>query len=312
MLLQIGSQGIAVGVVQQKLRDLGFDITADCTYGPITAHAVRSFQAQAGIAVDGIVGPETLRALGLETALLQATLDAWRQLTSFRPPLEIQRLVRDKGVNWYVHRIEQGCGDINLDFYPVRINQLPVIDGKEITAENLLLAVRRSFNQFIDTSIAELEPYDLEDEPLWMGGNPAGAVLHIGINAPGLTVHKGAVVVAHATPSNWIFSTIWTVDDLNHPVSGNRQFGFLEQDNDSTIFYTRSADRITGSAPAPQAGLIFDTADKLWRSLQRGVARYVNQNDGQAQVLPQAAVSQRLDWNIFGRELHHPKIKWLP
>ncbi len=312
MLLKIGSWDLAVAVVQQRLCDLGFDITADGIFGPETESVIRSFQSQEGIGKDDKGESEMLCALGLEPDLLQKTLAAWQQLANFRPPLKIQKLIRDKGVNWYVHRIEQGHGDINLDFYPVKVNKLPVVHGKKATAAKLLSTIRRSFNQFVDSSIAAFEPYDPDDQPLWTHSNPFGAVLHIDINIPGLNVKNGAVVVANAAHTDWVFSTIWTVDDTSHPVSGARQFGYLEQTNDAHIFYTRAANRITSDALKRESERVFDTADKLWRTFQKRMAHYVNQNGGQAQVLPQATISQRHDWDTFRSELYAPRIEWLP
>ena len=50
--------------VQQALAKLGFDPgKADGKDGPNTQKAVRAFQAQASIKIDGIVGPETRQAL---------------------------------------------------------------------------------------------------------------------------------------------------------------------------------------------------------------------------------------------------------
>ena len=46
--------------VQKKL-----GVTADGVIGPQTRRAVRRFQRRKGLAVDGVIGPETLRALGL-------------------------------------------------------------------------------------------------------------------------------------------------------------------------------------------------------------------------------------------------------
>ena len=47
--------------VQQKL-----GIAADGVVGPQTRRAVRRFQRRNGLTVDGVIGPETLRALGIE------------------------------------------------------------------------------------------------------------------------------------------------------------------------------------------------------------------------------------------------------
>ncbi|NET32347.1 MAG: peptidoglycan-binding protein [Cyanothece sp. SIO1E1] len=41
------------------------DITADSFFGPAPENAVKQFQAQTGLAEDGIVGPGTLEASGL-------------------------------------------------------------------------------------------------------------------------------------------------------------------------------------------------------------------------------------------------------
>ncbi|WP_336622308.1 peptidoglycan-binding domain-containing protein [Chlorogloeopsis sp. ULAP01] len=58
--LRRGSRGPAVAAVQRALgiRGTGY-------YGPVTANAVRNFQARNGLLVDGIVGPQTRNALGI-------------------------------------------------------------------------------------------------------------------------------------------------------------------------------------------------------------------------------------------------------
>ena len=40
-------------------------VPADGAYGPVTRRAVRAFQKRNGLIVDGVVGPQTLRALGI-------------------------------------------------------------------------------------------------------------------------------------------------------------------------------------------------------------------------------------------------------
>lgn len=55
-----------VRTVQNKLAALGYDPgPADGIPGPRTFQAVRQFQQNQGLEVDGIVGPATLKALGL-------------------------------------------------------------------------------------------------------------------------------------------------------------------------------------------------------------------------------------------------------
>lgn len=77
-LTQRGDTGELVRLIQRVLF-----VSADSIFGPVTDRAVRKFQASRGLAVDGIVGPNTARAMvmsegvlkkgstGTQTALLQ-------------------------------------------------------------------------------------------------------------------------------------------------------------------------------------------------------------------------------------------------
>lgn len=59
-----GSQGQPVAAVQQRLKQLGYDIgPVDGIFGLRTLAAVKAFQSAQGLAADGIVGPDTWQAL---------------------------------------------------------------------------------------------------------------------------------------------------------------------------------------------------------------------------------------------------------
>lgn len=61
--VQQGSTGAQVSVLQQDLNQLGYGLTVDGVFGPLTRAAVVSFQTGAHISVDGVVGPQTWQAL---------------------------------------------------------------------------------------------------------------------------------------------------------------------------------------------------------------------------------------------------------
>lgn len=62
--LKPGDQGAAVRRLQRALAQLGYSPgTIDGQYGPSTTQAVSRFQRASGLAVDGILGTNTLRAL---------------------------------------------------------------------------------------------------------------------------------------------------------------------------------------------------------------------------------------------------------
>lgn len=60
-MLKAGASGTEVMVLQLALASKGFPVSS--RFGPSTEQAVRAFQASKGLAVDGIVGPVTWKAL---------------------------------------------------------------------------------------------------------------------------------------------------------------------------------------------------------------------------------------------------------
>ncbi len=67
--LQLGSSGSAVRSLQKRLKELGyFSSSIDGDYGDLTENAVKLFQEQNGLKVDGKAGSETLEKLYSNTA----------------------------------------------------------------------------------------------------------------------------------------------------------------------------------------------------------------------------------------------------
>lgn len=62
-VLQTGSTGGSVKILQVGLNGKGYGLVSDGIFGPATYSAVRQFQSDNGLQVDGIVGPQTWEAL---------------------------------------------------------------------------------------------------------------------------------------------------------------------------------------------------------------------------------------------------------
>ena len=63
-----GSTGEQMRIIQTKLKNWGYyDGAVDGIFGSGTAEAVQYFQRKNGLTADGIVGPATLKALGMST-----------------------------------------------------------------------------------------------------------------------------------------------------------------------------------------------------------------------------------------------------
>lgn len=65
MELSRGDKGPDVERLQAALQRAGFDVDVDGDFGAQTARAVEDFQAERGLTIDGVAGPDTLAALGL-------------------------------------------------------------------------------------------------------------------------------------------------------------------------------------------------------------------------------------------------------
>lgn len=71
--LQNGSRGAEVKKLQESLVAAGYNVTADGQYGPKTAAAVRQYQKDNGLSVDGMAGEQTLGKLYQPKATQPAT-----------------------------------------------------------------------------------------------------------------------------------------------------------------------------------------------------------------------------------------------
>jgi hypothetical protein len=282
-------------------------------------------------------GTITTQACHLSPAAPGSDYNDWERLINFRPPDAVKSSLISRfhtGIASSAvvyHQIENGYGQINLDYYVVRIDDMPTFDGDVMTKTSLLKHIRTFIGDFMDNSKSGanvfLKPYEQQDVTQWMSNAPLGTVMHFGIggaNWEGLPDNPEnlSVVAAEIADDHWIFSTIWTPKDLGHPVSGNREFGIRTRSpadtfppsygcmfdcpvsTDTLYFYTRGADRCTTLGDSTLSATVFDGGDKCWQGLQDKVQSFISTHGGASEMQRGVShVSERHDWDAI-RQAH--------
>lgn len=196
---------------------------------------------------------------------------------------------------------------VNMDYFSVKVNQLPIIGNERITPADFLQYLRVNINRFVDQNLSVFTPYSyygVHDEDLWNSPDPTGAI--IGIDIPG--PNNGSVIVSQSNPTGWTFTTINDPRYQDHPVSGNRDFGYEQNSDGSYTFFTRGVDRITNwdiSLIQAVTQFPFNQADALWMSFQSKIATFINLNQGNAVV--NAPVKHRPDWALVKQVINGQK-----
>ncbi|MGN9865908.1 peptidoglycan recognition protein family protein [Bacillus swezeyi] len=122
IILKKGSAGSKVKALQKRLIAAGFSLPkygADGSYGNETVQAVKSLQKKAGIAVDGIYGPATEKAL--------QAIEAKKKKSSYKLPSDIYKVKNPMMKGTAVRQIQEALSA--LHFYPNRNAKNHGIDG---------------------------------------------------------------------------------------------------------------------------------------------------------------------------------------
>lgn len=220
----------------------------------------------------------------------------WRDLIEFKIPQDILDMLASRNMS-SLSLAAASSAHINLDYFPIRVTKLPTVDGQQLTADQFLDFIRRNLhtNLFIPTTLSQFQTYAQEDNQIWFSSNPYRAVLKIDLLGP----DNAAVVIVESTNDHWIFHTIATPDTGDHPVSGQRMFGYWNSAPNEFTFYTRGADRATGVFPSLVSEQLFEGGGALWATFQADIAGFVNSNSGEAFV--PRAFAGRFSWfNLIG------------
>jgi GH25 family lysozyme M1 (1,4-beta-N-acetylmuramidase) len=231
----------------------------------------------------------------------------WQDLIVHQVPRPVASDLARRGIS--IPKLSDAYGDINLDYYSVRISKLPSLHGTQMTPETLLEHIRRNIDNFVDTNNSSFPPLDASiDGPRWQSSNPLGAAINIHINALSFLkprrayIDQSLVVCSRTEPRSWIFTTAQSKAAGYHPVTGNRMWGIRDEDN-GWVLFTRGADRATQFIDWVEniVGSLWAGADALWRSFQARVAAFINANQGAATVMN--PVSKRWAWAAIQSQL---------
>jgi hypothetical protein len=222
----------------------------------------------------------------------------------------------------------------NIDYYPVEITQYPDFneDGNPDSETEMFQAFR---NKFIDLASGQVDDFEFgcnvplnedntgtiswefdpmtnQDELDFVSNNPIASILFIEADASGLFPHiatdDGAVIVSELTDNNFTISTIRSPNNGTQPFSGNRQWGWLINENSNFEFFTRAVDvanisklmKILSLGTANnecQQDTYYNVAEATWKNMQQEIKQWVIDNGGQANILPSQA--KRVDKELI-------------
>ena len=142
-LYHSGDRGEPVRDIQRRLTGLGFPVEPDGLFGPDTVESVARFQESRGLPTDGLVGPETWRAL-VEAGFRLGDRMLYRRSPMMRGD-DVSRLQRSLGsLGFDTGKVDGLFGPDTLravlDFQRNRGMAEDGIAGREVVEELLLMA----------------------------------------------------------------------------------------------------------------------------------------------------------------------------
>ncbi len=150
--------------------------------------------------------------------------------------------------------------------------------------------------------------------------NSIGALVHIGILGNNGTVMETKYDSYNSPPYNieshqFMFSTLRSPLDNNHPVAGNRAFGIYNSTQYPNVytFYTMGVDRTWDWMDGFlnwMGNIVFNGGDALWSNMQNKMVSFINNlPGGQATTYPTPKIIARPRWNDVEQYLRGT-IEW--
>lgn len=156
LVLQYGDSGEAVRLYQEKLKEIGYIIVADSSFGPAMRTIVQQFQRDNGLEVDGILGPITQRKIDEAIASKKGdlTMSQYKELKDEIEKLK-QRLGTDREVSsgfaddWKWAQ-DKGLLDGTRPSHPVTREQLAAILHRYDSGNSLSHTAKGDLREFLE------------------------------------------------------------------------------------------------------------------------------------------------------------------
>lgn len=187
-------------------------------------------------------------------------------------PPGFEKALADKGLS--LQKMGDGTGRVRMDNYSVTVDKMPPGMTPEQFLEKLATnpnaaIPNKGFKDYADFS----RRGDDKDRP-----SQVGDVFDIQMGP----LESGPVAIRDKQSDRFTVSTVTDEKAGNtHPINGNREFGFTKNEDGSTTFYTRAADRRQG--PAGLTGANEATAyfqNECWENFTKGVADQITADGG--------------------------------
>ncbi len=170
---------------------------------------------------------------------------------------------------------------INLEYFSLNITNLPIIEGAQTTPESYIDYIRKKFKIFEGESTGDFF-FQGCDEDRWNSNNLLGSLFTIDIDVWSNFGDDGSVTCSSYEQGYcWVFTTVRDSNFMNstsdgcHPVSGNRQFWLIENQDGTYTFYTWGADRPTTWWDNLNHYAIYGGGAELWTKLMNHVRNFV-------------------------------------
>ncbi|MDG1697348.1 MAG: hypothetical protein P8H93_00330, partial [Polaribacter sp.] len=263
----------------------------------------------------------------LEDCIQQNGLDIanYQQLYDHTLPQSCKNRLDNLGSDFQDQPLNTGNAAVaNVDYYSVEITTNPDfnLDGIPDSDAEVYNAYKNKFTDlasgnkddfqfscnipFNTNNKADISwtfsPYYSVDATTWNSNNPLAAIIEIiawgDVIFSDLVSDDGAIMISAFTPQYWIGSTIQTFRTKSQPFSGNRQWGYLTNQNGNLELYARAVDvakvsKITLKGPGTKdckEETYYDIGDATWSNLQEEIKYWVNAYNGKASVVPKTAV----------------------